>query len=56
MGTSFASSRGNSKPGLAHPLLMSNQIELSMFQDYHGRLRKMLIEEERDPHGFKTVL
>ena len=35
---------------------MSNQIELSMFQDYKGRLRKMLIEEGRDPDAFRTVL
>jgi alkanesulfonate monooxygenase SsuD/methylene tetrahydromethanopterin reductase-like flavin-dependent oxidoreductase (luciferase family) len=35
---------------------MSNQIELSMFQDYQGRLRKMLIEEGRDPDDFKTAL
>ena len=35
---------------------MSNQIELSMFQEYQGRLRKMLIEEGRDPEGFKTAL
>jgi alkanesulfonate monooxygenase SsuD/methylene tetrahydromethanopterin reductase-like flavin-dependent oxidoreductase (luciferase family) len=35
---------------------MTNQIELSMFQDYLGRLREMLIEEERDPNEFKTVL
>ncbi len=35
---------------------MSNQIELSMFQDYQGRLRRMLVEEGRDPGGFKTVL
>lgn len=35
---------------------MTNQIELSMFQDYQERLRKMLIEEGRDPNAFKTVL
>ena len=35
---------------------MSNQIELSMFQDYQGRLRDMLAEEGRDPKTFKTVL
>ena len=35
---------------------MTNQIELSMFQDYLGRLREMLIEEKRDPKEFKTVL
>lgn len=35
---------------------MSNQIELSMFEDYQGRLRDMLIEEGRDPTAFKTVL
>ena len=35
---------------------MCNQIELSMFQDYQGRLRKMLIEEGRNPEGFKSVL
>jgi alkanesulfonate monooxygenase SsuD/methylene tetrahydromethanopterin reductase-like flavin-dependent oxidoreductase (luciferase family) len=35
---------------------MSNQIELSMFQDYQGRLREMLAEEGRDPKTFKTVL
>jgi alkanesulfonate monooxygenase SsuD/methylene tetrahydromethanopterin reductase-like flavin-dependent oxidoreductase (luciferase family) len=35
---------------------MSNQIELSMFRDYRGRLRELLIEEGRDPRAFKTVL
>jgi alkanesulfonate monooxygenase SsuD/methylene tetrahydromethanopterin reductase-like flavin-dependent oxidoreductase (luciferase family) len=35
---------------------MSNQIELSMFQDYQNRLRTMLVEEGRDPKAFKTVL
>jgi alkanesulfonate monooxygenase SsuD/methylene tetrahydromethanopterin reductase-like flavin-dependent oxidoreductase (luciferase family) len=35
---------------------MSNQIELSMFQDYQDRLRTMLVEEGRDPKAFKTVL
>jgi alkanesulfonate monooxygenase SsuD/methylene tetrahydromethanopterin reductase-like flavin-dependent oxidoreductase (luciferase family) len=35
---------------------MTNQIELPMFQDYLGRLRAMLVEEGRDPNGFKTVL
>jgi alkanesulfonate monooxygenase SsuD/methylene tetrahydromethanopterin reductase-like flavin-dependent oxidoreductase (luciferase family) len=35
---------------------MTNQIELSMFQDYRGRLRRMLSEEGRDPNAFKTVL
>ena len=35
---------------------MSNQIELSMFQDYQGRLRDMLAEEGRDPKAFKTAL
>jgi len=35
---------------------MTNQIELSLFQDYAARLRKMLIEEGRDPERFKTVL
>lgn len=35
---------------------MTNQIELSMFQDYRERLRRMLSEEGRDPDAFKTVL
>jgi alkanesulfonate monooxygenase SsuD/methylene tetrahydromethanopterin reductase-like flavin-dependent oxidoreductase (luciferase family) len=35
---------------------MSNQIELSMFRDYQGRLRSMLADEGRDPDAFKTVL
>jgi alkanesulfonate monooxygenase SsuD/methylene tetrahydromethanopterin reductase-like flavin-dependent oxidoreductase (luciferase family) len=35
---------------------MSNQIALAMFQDYLGRLRRMLVEEGRDPAAFKTVL
>jgi alkanesulfonate monooxygenase SsuD/methylene tetrahydromethanopterin reductase-like flavin-dependent oxidoreductase (luciferase family) len=35
---------------------MTNQIELSMFQDYMGRLREMLVEEGRKPDEFKTVL
>jgi alkanesulfonate monooxygenase SsuD/methylene tetrahydromethanopterin reductase-like flavin-dependent oxidoreductase (luciferase family) len=35
---------------------MTNQIELSMFRDYLGRLREMLVEEGRDPEKFKTVL
>jgi len=35
---------------------MSNQIELTMFRDYQGRLRQMLAEEGRDPALFKTVL
>jgi len=35
---------------------MSNQIELSMFQDYKGRLQEMLVEEGRDPAAFKTIL
>jgi alkanesulfonate monooxygenase SsuD/methylene tetrahydromethanopterin reductase-like flavin-dependent oxidoreductase (luciferase family) len=35
---------------------MTNQIELSMFQDYAGRLREMLVEEGREPRRFKTVL
>jgi alkanesulfonate monooxygenase SsuD/methylene tetrahydromethanopterin reductase-like flavin-dependent oxidoreductase (luciferase family) len=35
---------------------MSNQIELSMFQDYQGRLHEMLAEVGRDPKTFKTVL
>jgi alkanesulfonate monooxygenase SsuD/methylene tetrahydromethanopterin reductase-like flavin-dependent oxidoreductase (luciferase family) len=35
---------------------MSNQIELSMFQDYQGRLHEMLAEEGRDPKTFKNVL
>src|SRR5574341_1885879 len=35
---------------------MTNQIEPAMFQDYLGRLRKMLVEERRDPNGFKSVL
>ena len=35
---------------------MTNQIELAMFQDHLGRLREMLIEEERNPDAFKTVL
>ena len=35
---------------------MTNQIDIAMFQDYRGRLRKMLVEEGRDPNRFKTVL
>ena len=35
---------------------MTNQIEPSMFQDYLGRLRGMLLEEGRDPNAFKSVL
>jgi alkanesulfonate monooxygenase SsuD/methylene tetrahydromethanopterin reductase-like flavin-dependent oxidoreductase (luciferase family) len=35
---------------------MSNQIEVSMFSDHQARLRKMLVEEGRDPDVFKTVL
>jgi alkanesulfonate monooxygenase SsuD/methylene tetrahydromethanopterin reductase-like flavin-dependent oxidoreductase (luciferase family) len=35
---------------------MSNQIELSMFQDYQGQLRRMLNEEGRDADAFKTIL
>jgi len=35
---------------------MTNQIELSMFQDYQERLRKMVSEEGRDADAFKTVL
>jgi alkanesulfonate monooxygenase SsuD/methylene tetrahydromethanopterin reductase-like flavin-dependent oxidoreductase (luciferase family) len=35
---------------------MTNQIELSLFQDYAARLREMLSEEGRDPERFKTVL
>jgi alkanesulfonate monooxygenase SsuD/methylene tetrahydromethanopterin reductase-like flavin-dependent oxidoreductase (luciferase family) len=35
---------------------MTNQIELPLFQSHATRLREMLIEEGRDPEGFKTVL
>lgn len=35
---------------------MTNQIELTMFQEYRGRLSDMLVQEERDPDKFKTVL
>jgi alkanesulfonate monooxygenase SsuD/methylene tetrahydromethanopterin reductase-like flavin-dependent oxidoreductase (luciferase family) len=35
---------------------MTNQIELTMFQDYRQRLQEMLIEEGRDPTLFNTVL
>jgi len=35
---------------------MSNQIELSMFRDHQATLRKMLVEEGRNPDAFKTVL
>jgi len=35
---------------------MTNQIEPELFQDYLTRLRAMLIEEGRDPSGFKTAL
>jgi alkanesulfonate monooxygenase SsuD/methylene tetrahydromethanopterin reductase-like flavin-dependent oxidoreductase (luciferase family) len=35
---------------------MTNQIELSMFAEYRGRLREMITEEGRDPNAFKTVL
>ena len=35
---------------------MTNQIELTMFQDYLGRLRDLMVEEGRDPVKFKTIL
>src|SRR5262249_24245498 len=35
---------------------MTNQIELSMFADYQGRLREMIREQGRDPNTFKTAL
>jgi alkanesulfonate monooxygenase SsuD/methylene tetrahydromethanopterin reductase-like flavin-dependent oxidoreductase (luciferase family) len=35
---------------------MTNQIELKMLRDYTKRLREMLVEEGRDPQGFKIVL
>jgi alkanesulfonate monooxygenase SsuD/methylene tetrahydromethanopterin reductase-like flavin-dependent oxidoreductase (luciferase family) len=35
---------------------MTNQIELSMFQDHLGRLRELLIDEGRRLDEFKTVL
>ena len=35
---------------------MTNQIEPQLFGDYLTRLRKMLIEEGRDPDSFKTAL
>jgi alkanesulfonate monooxygenase SsuD/methylene tetrahydromethanopterin reductase-like flavin-dependent oxidoreductase (luciferase family) len=35
---------------------MTNQIELERFKDYLGRLRRMLLEEGRDPNSFKTFL
>ncbi len=35
---------------------MTNQIELTMFQEYRSRLSDMLIQEGRDPKKFKTVL
>jgi alkanesulfonate monooxygenase SsuD/methylene tetrahydromethanopterin reductase-like flavin-dependent oxidoreductase (luciferase family) len=35
---------------------MTNQIELPLFLDYLARLRRMLIDEGRDPDKFKTVL
>jgi alkanesulfonate monooxygenase SsuD/methylene tetrahydromethanopterin reductase-like flavin-dependent oxidoreductase (luciferase family) len=35
---------------------MTNQIELAMFEDYLARLRDLMVEEERDPNEFKTVL
>ena len=35
---------------------MSNQIELSMFREHQAKLRKMVVEEGRDPEAFKTVL
>ncbi len=35
---------------------MTNQIELSMFQDYRGRLNQMLAQEGREPSRFKTLL
>jgi alkanesulfonate monooxygenase SsuD/methylene tetrahydromethanopterin reductase-like flavin-dependent oxidoreductase (luciferase family) len=35
---------------------MTNQIEPTIFQDYLGRLHKMLVEVGRDPNQFKTVL
>jgi alkanesulfonate monooxygenase SsuD/methylene tetrahydromethanopterin reductase-like flavin-dependent oxidoreductase (luciferase family) len=35
---------------------MTNQIELTMFQNHLGRLREMLVEQGRDPDEFKTVL
>ena len=35
---------------------MTNQVEIGMFQEYKGRLQKLLLEEGRDPAAFKTVL
>jgi alkanesulfonate monooxygenase SsuD/methylene tetrahydromethanopterin reductase-like flavin-dependent oxidoreductase (luciferase family) len=35
---------------------MTNQIKLEMFKDYLVRIRKMLVEEGRDPNRFKTTL
>jgi len=35
---------------------MTNQIELTMFQEYRCRLSDMLVQEGRDPNKFKTVL
>lgn len=35
---------------------MSNQIELTMFQEYRARLRGMLVEAGRDPDNFKTII
>lgn len=35
---------------------MTNQIELEMFREYAARLREMLVQEGRNPSGFKMVL
>lgn len=35
---------------------MTNQIEPGLFGDYRRRLKKMLVEDGRDPNSFKTVL
>ena len=35
---------------------MTNQIELERFEDYLSRIRKILVEEGRDPNQFKTSL
>jgi len=35
---------------------MTNQIKLETFKDYLSRIRKMLVEEGRDPDQFKTSL
>jgi alkanesulfonate monooxygenase SsuD/methylene tetrahydromethanopterin reductase-like flavin-dependent oxidoreductase (luciferase family) len=35
---------------------MTNQIEPALFEDYSNRLRRLLIEDGRDPNAFTTML